>query len=54
MDDYWAKSKDKAVVEKKLDDDMDGYWAAKKERDGDGADGASEDKKSDDKEAGEA
>ncbi len=31
MDDYWAKSKDKTIVTKKLDNDMDSYWAAKKE-----------------------
>ena len=54
MDDYWANSKDKAVVEKKLDDDLDDYWAAKKEGGENSADGPSEEKKTDDKEAGEA
>jgi len=54
MDDYWANSKDKAVVEKRLDDDMDDYWAAKKEGVEDRTDAASEEKKADDKEAGEA
>ena len=29
MDSYWMNSKDKAVAGKKLDDDMDSYWAQK-------------------------
>merc|ERR1712194_592374 len=59
MDDYWAKSEDKTIVEKKLNDDLDAYWAAKKgggdneeAREGSAGDGTSDVKKSDEKEAG--
>ena len=31
MDDYWSKSKDKTIASKKLDEDMDAYWAKKNE-----------------------
>jgi hypothetical protein len=32
MDSYWMNSKDKAVAGKKLDDDMDAYWAKKEDK----------------------
>lgn len=47
MDDYWMKSKDKAVAGKKLDEDMDAYWAKKgeaKEDSGEGEAAAAEEK----------
>jgi hypothetical protein len=45
MDDYWMKSDNKELAEKKLNDDMDDYWA-KKGADGEDAakDGEEEDK----------
>jgi hypothetical protein len=33
MDDYWVKSGNKELASKKLDDDMDSYWAKKEEGD---------------------
>lgn len=30
MDDYWAKSDNKELAAKKLDEDMDAYWDKKK------------------------
>ena len=29
MDEYWMKSENKEIASKKLDDDMDSYWAKK-------------------------
>ena len=42
MDDYWVKSGNKELASKKLDDDMDSYWAKKEEGDGDAAEGHDE------------
>jgi len=36
MDDYWMKSGNKEMANKKLDDDMDEYWEQKKSKEGDG------------------
>jgi hypothetical protein len=46
MDDYWMKSDNKELAEKKLNDDMDDYWAKKGDGDGEDAtkDGEEEDK----------
>lgn len=41
MDSYWLNSKDPAVAGKKLDDDMDSYWAKKGEK-GDEGEGEGE------------
>jgi hypothetical protein len=41
MDEYFLKSGNKEIAAKKLDDDMDEYWA-KKEGGGGGADGEAE------------
>lgn len=45
MDDYWQKSKDKTVAAKKLDEDMDSYWAKKGEGEAGKDEGATEENK---------
>ena len=32
MDEYWLKSDNKELANKKLDEDMDSYWAKKEEK----------------------
>ena len=42
MDEYWMKSSNKELANKKLDEDMDSYWAKKEEKADAAAEGAGE------------